>query len=132
MSDYELKKKMISIITEVNERAVDDGNGYRPWREYIADVLIAAGIGDVAKLTDKWREMLESLAKKTEEAEHRAEVAERALKNAAPRLKCRGGWGKGFCRVDNCEYRHCENDDGCVLAHLQQAEKELKEKRKNG
>lgn len=113
MSDYELKKKMISIITEVNERAVDDGNGYRPWREYIADALIAAGIGDA------------------KEAEHRAEVAERALRNAAPRLNCRGGIGKGFCKVDECEYYHCNNDEGCLKAHLEQAEKELAEERKD-
>ena len=31
-----------------------------------------------------------------EEAEHRAEVAEIALKNAATRLQCRGGLGKGL------------------------------------
>ena len=43
------------------------------------DALIEAGIGDCAALTEKWRAMLETQAKKTEEAEHRAEVAERAL-----------------------------------------------------
>lgn len=59
------------------------------------------------------------------EAEHRAEVAERALRNAATRLKCRGGLGKGFCRVDKCNYYHCNNDNGCIKAHLEQAEKEL-------
>lgn len=53
-----------------------------------------------------------------------------ALKNAAPRLKCRGGLGKGFCKVDKCDYYHCNNDEGCVKAHLRQAEKELEEEGK--
>lgn len=64
------------------------------------------------------------------ELKHRAEVAERALRNAAPRLKCRGGLGEGFCGVDKCDYYHCNNDEGCVKAHLQQAEKELAEEGK--
>lgn len=64
------------------------------------------------------------------ELKRRAEVAERALRNAAPRLKCRGGLGEGFCGVDKCDYYHCNNDEGCVKAHLQQAEKELAEEGK--
>lgn len=43
------------------------------------DALIAAGIGDVAALTDKWREMLRVQAEKTEQAERRARIAEFAL-----------------------------------------------------
>lgn len=116
MSNDELKKKFIKIIRQ----GFADADCRRPYTNVpypyfdsqifcIADALIAAGIGDV------------------KEAERRAEVAERALRNAAPRLKCRGGWGKGFCRVDNCEYYHCNNDEGCIKAHLEQAEKELAE-----
>lgn len=82
--------------------------------DFEAEALIAAGIGDVSE----WK--------------HRAEVAERALRNAAPRLNCRGGLGKGFCRVDKCDYYHCNNDEGCVKAHLQQAEKELAEELEYG
>lgn len=70
---------------------------------------------------------LDGLIADYEEAVHRALVAERALRNAAPRLKCRGGLGKGFCKVDKCDYYHCNNDDGCVKSHLEQAEKELAE-----
>lgn len=29
------------------------------------------------------------------------------------------------------DYYHCNNDEGCVKAHLQQAEKELTEERKD-
>ena len=122
----------------------------------IADALIAAGIGDVSELK-KHRvvvekslipeddnayglpnisptvkqlysgEEVEQIVKEREEYKHRAEVAERALRNAAPRLKCRGGLGEGFCGVDKCDYYHCNNDEGCVKAHLQQAEREIKE-----
>ena len=72
-------------------------------------------------------EEIEQIVKERGEYKHRAEVAEMALKNAAPRLKCRGGLGKGFCKVDKCDYYHCNNDEGCVKAHLRQAEKELEE-----
>ena len=53
----------------------------KPYDDMLADMLIEAGIGDCAALTEKWRAMLETQAKKTEEAEHRAEVAEKALRN---------------------------------------------------
>ena len=28
-------------------------------------------------------------------------------------------------KVDKCDYYHCNNDEGCIEAHLEQAEKEL-------
>lgn len=124
MDEQELKEKIARIIAKhlcKNKYSHfqlygDSANCYS--RENFAeceaiadtvDALIAAGIGDVSE----WK--------------HRAEVAEKALRNAAPRLNCRGGLGKGFCRVDKCDYYHCNNDEGCVKAHLQQAEKELAE-----
>ena len=122
MNNDELKKKIVDIIQSVklctNQANCDICKYDKEIESYtdmscttlrIADALIAAGIGDV------------------KEAERRAEVAERALRNAAPRLKCRGGIGKGFCKVDECEYYHCNNDEGCIKAHLEQAEKELAE-----
>lgn len=126
MSNDELKKKIVDIIQSVklctNQANCDICKYDKEIESYtdmscttlrIADALIAAGIGDV------------------KEAERRAEVAERALRNAAPRLNCRGGIGKGFCKVDECEYYHCNNDEGCIKAHLEQAEKELAEERKD-
>lgn len=126
MNNDELKKKIVDIIQSVklctNQANCDICKYDKEIESYtdmscttlrIADALIAAGIGDV------------------KEAERRAEVAERALRNAAPRLKCRGGIGKGFCKVDECEYYHCNNDEGCIKAHLEQAEKELAEERKD-
>lgn len=137
MSNDETKKKLIKIIRQGFATA-DCRNPYThvPYPYFdsqifcIADALIAAGIGDLAALTDKWREMLRVQAEKTEQAERRAEIAERALRNAAPRLNCRGGIGKGFCKVDKCDYYHCNNDEGCIEAHLEQAEKELAEEQK--
>lgn len=54
----------------------------------------------------------------------------KALKIAATRLKCYGGLGEGFCAISDCEYRHCGNDEGCVLAHLRKAVRAIEEERK--
>ena len=98
------REKIIDIIlnADITERAADR----------IADDLIENDIGDIAE----WK--------------RRAEVAERAVKIAATRLKCYGGLGEGFCVVSDCEYRHCSNDEGCVLAHLRKAAREIEEERK--
>lgn len=134
------------------------GITYGEAAEYVADALIAAWIGDVSELKNHRivaeyslipeggngyvlpsiplrikqlysGEEVEQVVKERSEYKHRAEVAERALRNAATRLKCRGGLGKGFCRVDKCNYYHCNNDNGCIKAHLEQAEKELAEEK---
>lgn len=115
MNEQELREKIVGIVLDVPITGIKIRGilGGEAAANNIAEALIAAGIGDISE----WK--------------HRAEVAERALRNAAPRLKCRGGLGKGFCRVDKCDYYHCNNDEGCVKAHLQQAEKELQEEGKN-
>lgn len=153
MNNDELKKKIVDILVNCKSQecaveycATCEGN---PSIEHCrekeqADALIVAGIGDVKDLQaqvdvleitnialqagydDAEKDRL-YWVDKYKEAEHRADVAERALRNAAPRLNCRGGLGKGFCKVDKCDYYHCNNDDGCVKAHLDQAEKELAE-----
>lgn len=145
-------------ITGIQIRAITGGYSMA---NSIADALIAAGIGDVSELK-KHRvvvekslipeddnayvlpnipptvkqlysgEEVEQIVKEREEYKHRAEVAERALRNAAPRLNCHGGLGKGFCKVDKCDYYHCNNADGCVKSHLEQAEKELAKEGKDG
>lgn len=80
------------------------------------------------------RDRVKQAEQERDDWKHRAEVAERnekikdrALKIAATRLKCYGGWGKGFCTVSDCEYRNCGNDEGCVLTHLRKAEREIEE-----
>lgn len=144
MNNDELKKKILTIVRGAMLEA--DELPFVETTEYVADALIAAGIGDVKDLQAQVNVLeITNIAlqagyddaekdrlywvNKYKEAEHRADVAERALRNAAPRLNCRGGLGKGFCKVDKCDYYHCNNDDGCVKAHLDQAEKELAEER---
>ena len=123
MTNEELKKKICDIITPYVSAYGDD--------ERIADALITAGIGDVKTAQEIGASATAMAVLEAAKAEHRAARAERALRNAAPRLKCRGGLGKGFCRVDKCDYYHCNNDDGCVKSHLEQAEKELAEEMKD-
>lgn len=152
MTNEELKKKIVDIVLNVEWTGclgyTHHISGGISVANAIADALIAAGIGDVKDLQAQVNALeMTNIAlqagyddaekdrlywvDKYKEAEHRADVAERALRNAAPRLNCRGGLGKGFCKVDKCDYYHCNNDDGCVKAHLDQAEKELAEEKKN-
>lgn len=160
MNNDELKKKIVEVLKPViragNISCNEENACKKCWfpceiertAGRLADALIAAGIGDVKDLQAQVNVLeITNIAlqagyddaekdrlywvNKYKEAEHRADVAERALRNAAPRLNCRGGLGKGFCKVDKCDYYHCNNDDGCVKAHLDQAEKELAEERKD-
>lgn len=72
MTNDEVKKKIIDIITETLRWEpyyfISRGIVYENDLPKIADALIEAGIGDM------------------KEAEHRAEVAERALKDCSKRL----------------------------------------------
>ena len=141
MTEQELREKIIETLEKGGRNFLKSKETKVSIYEYYADALIAAEIGDVSS-EKAMRELAEAFHRekcaeydlinyKLQKAEHRAEVAERALRNAAPRLNCRGGIGKGFCKVDECEYYHCNNDEGCIKAHLEQAEKELAEERKD-
>nr|DAR72593.1 MAG TPA: hypothetical protein [Caudoviricetes sp.] len=82
MSNDEMKKKIAKICAREYDEWVEEDYARRIVKidfDKLADVLIAAGIGDVAALTDKWREMLRVQAEKTEQAERRARIAEFAL-----------------------------------------------------
>ena len=68
MTNDELKKKILSIVRGAILEA--DELPFIETTDNIADALIAAGIGDV------------------KETEHRAEVAERALKRFAENISC--------------------------------------------
>lgn len=101
MNNEELKKKIVDIL----QRKLQDcplqphGIMYRDVAEYIADALIAAGYGDVKDLQAQVDALeITNIAlqagyygaekdrlywvNKYKEAEHRAEVAEKALKHA--------------------------------------------------
>lgn len=132
MSNDELKKKIVKILEEgytpIEYDDWDCGRTYFPTNEDVADALIVAGIGDVAKLTDKWRGMLESQAKKTEEAEHRAEVAERALENACEDIISTTDF---LCKLEKTggvvTVKNYSPDNANAEAYLKRAEKELAE-----
>lgn len=103
MTNDELKKKIVKVLKEAfTERDVipvhtaPDGEKTALPDElceifndivvqavipYFADALIAAGIGDVWEITEKAEKAIVSLIKQNKEAEHRAEVAERAAAN---------------------------------------------------
>lgn len=96
----------------------------------IANALISAGIGDVSEwknLARLWE--LTSLQYQIErdEYKHRAEVAERAVREFAVQVGCRSCPFNGRCEVTNpnCDYEEC------YKSILYQAEKELQEERKD-
>ena len=100
--------------------------------EYIANALVAAGIGDCAELLDMWRALLETQCKRTEEAEHRAEVAERAL-----RRKCEIEADSTCpCDENSDKCKECAENRLCSTKYatqcyyekaIQQAEREIEE-----
>ena len=109
MTNDELKKKILSIVRGAMLEA--DELPFIETTEYVADALIAAGIGDV------------------KEVEHRAEKVERALKDCIDYYSY-----SGLCPVLDCNYnkacwrKQCTPDiEKCFMI---QAEKELAEERK--
>lgn len=129
--ETQVKDEIILVVKEViadntSARDIDDiveldSNDVDHIAEAVADRLYVDGYGDVAE----WK-------KRAEVAEHELEKHKRALRIAAPRLKCYGGWGKGFCSIQGCEYHHCENAEGCVAAHLREASRRIEEEENNG
>ena len=73
MTNEELKKKICDIIAPYVSAYGDD--------ERIADALIAAGIGDVETVQKIAASATAMAVLEAAKAEHRAEVAERALEN---------------------------------------------------
>ena len=128
------RANIIDIIKRWHCAQSRDINGHTIWliddTERLADKLIEAGFGNCAALTEKWRALLETQCKKTEEAEHRAQVAERALRNITERASC------NICDNFSCRYYEGINFDynaeDCIKWWLAQAEKELAEEKSNG
>lgn len=103
MTDKELKNKIVEVVNQWHMFQNRDINGHTIWltndSEKLAEALIAEGIGDV------------------KEAEHRAEVAERALK-----LDC---YDKARTCYPNCGRERIR--DVFYEEYIKQAEKELAE-----
>ena len=118
MTNEELKKKICEIIAPYVSAWGED--------ERIADALIAAGIGDVKELQlDKKAYEAASNHYRIlfEEAERRAEIAEKALCNALNDDSCYFCNKKSPCE---CEHRDWGSKE-CITVLLRQAEKELAE-----
>ena len=126
MTNEELKKRIAQIIADYfcpqgNEHKKlwgDDRLCYSKmnfaeceWVTECTDALIAAGIGDV------------------KEAEHRAQVAERALRIVAKEIPC-DEWCP-FSQKCNVELNGENGYQSCLDEYLRQAEKELAEERKD-
>lgn len=119
MNEQELRKKIAETIGQCFESACRYVNcnecEYHKYGEnctdYLyADALISAGIGDVSE----WK--------------HRAEVAERAVREFAVQVGCKSCPFYCRCGIDS---PNAKNDyQECYEAILRQAEKELQEERK--
>ena len=118
MTNEEMKKKICDIIAPYVSAYGDD--------ERIADALILEGIGYVWDITEKAEKAIASLIKQNKELQHRAEVAERALKDMCEEYE------------DNFEcdlYKECNSDKPCYLCdykvRLQNAAREIEEGKKD-
>ncbi len=151
MTNGKLKKKIVEILFPVlkgSRVSCNEENACeRCWfpceiermANGLADALIEAGIGDTSDLevkcevlqrdVDNLTRTMEEGAEELKEAEHRAEVAERALKRFALVCSCNECPFRYACDED-LEARHVNNYAGCVQKYLETAEKELAEERK--
>lgn len=92
------------VINNGGRFSTSDLNAIKPYDDVYADAFIAAGFGDVS------------------EYKHRAEVAERALKDITEELPC------SFCCYGFGHLRRCDvNNKTCLENCLSIAEQELAE-----
>ena len=142
MNNEELKKKIVEVvlnseITGIQIRAITGGYSMA---NSIADALIAAGIGDVRKRPidptyEEYATQVHNLAieeqkqrARAEEAEQRAEIAERALQYAVSEYRC----DECPCFDCNAEIRGSQECIDCICEkYKKQAERELSEESKN-
>lgn len=137
MTNDELKKKILTIVRGAMLEA--DELPFIETTDNIADALIAAGIGDVETVQKIAASATAMAVLEAATAEHRAEVAERALKDMAVdywgvECFCHGCSESG-CR-NSCGEKYLVFDEGdainCLVKNfLEQAEKELAEERKD-
>ena len=145
MDNEELKKKIVEVLKKAMEPIEYGGDSehapevHYPTEEEIADALIAAGLGDVKDLQTQVNVLeITNIAlqagyddaekdrlywvNKYKEAEHRAEVAERALLNLCVDIQ-------PYSLFDQTPL--VTEASAKMQEYLQQAEKELAEERKD-
>ena len=135
MNNDETKKKVVEILSPVlkgSRVSCNEENACEQcWfpceiertADKIADALIAAGIGDVKAVREIGASAAAMAVFEAAKAKHRAEVAERALKNRA------------ISHVSKCFPNEISGLESCVQevyeAWIYQAEKELAEEGKD-
>ena len=155
MTNEELKKKIVEILNEAfTERDVipvhtaPDGNKTALPDElckifnnivvqavipYFADALIAAGIGDVKTAQEIGASATAMAVLEAAKAEHRAEVAERALESACENVKELVSFLIKLSEiVDGLRVECCLPEESEPKAYINRAEKELAEEGKGG
>lgn len=111
MTEQELRDKIIGIVSDVSITGIKIREilGGEATANVIANALISEGIGDVSE----WN--------------HRAEVAERAVREFAVQVGCKSCPFYCRCGIDS---PNAKNDyQECYEAMLRQAEKELQEEK---
>lgn len=126
MTNEKMRKRVVEVIEEWHRCQKRDMNGHTIWAkndaENLALFLITEVIGDVESITEMWLEGLNLQFEKTEAAEYRAEVAERAVENLVR--------DRNYLAAQI--YLGVENDGALTVDYyMRQAEKQLaKEKKK--
>lgn len=127
MNNEELKKKIVEILEETEYEWTEEKNGYilQIFYDKLADALIAAGIGDVKTAQEIGASATAMAVLEAAKAEHRAEVAERALMDMCEEYE----------NYFECDlYKECNSDKPCYLCdyteRLQRAERKLAEEGK--
>ena len=150
MTEQETRGKIFNIIREFNVKKRRYSTHTEPSDdEELADALIAAGIGDVKDLQVQVDSLeITNIAlqagygdaendrlywvNKYKEAEHRAEVAERALKNACEDVKGLVSFLIELSeRVDGLRVEDYLPEESEPKAYINRAEKELAEEGKD-
>lgn len=128
MNNEELKKKIVEILEETEYEWTEEKNGYilQIFYDKLADALIAAGIGDVKTAQEIGASATAMAVLEAAKAEHRAEVAERALMDMCEEYE----------NYFECDlYKECNSDKPCYLCdyteRLQRAERKLAEEGKD-
>ena len=125
MNNDELKKKILSIVRGAMLEA--DELPFLETTDNIADALIAAGIGDVETVQKIAASATAMAVLEAAKAEHRAEVAERALD------LCETAYilSLNHRATEGVSLQAITSDLGVHKFFIEQAEKELAEERKS-
>ena len=147
MTNEELKKKIINLLDEATGSWYEDEDGMfaegysaeegdNRFKAHVADALIAAGlkfdtiVSHTATFDLMQQEQINSLERRCAQAEHRAEVAERALEKFAENITCEDCPFFSDCASSE-KMEDLIHSSYCFAEYLRQAERELAEERKD-